>query len=75
MLQLWDVTRKSTGSTPMLVEGSFRLFCIGLRKYWTIASQISVSGALLRAKVLYIPVLTLISWEYMERLGDGRLGR
>jgi hypothetical protein len=29
-LQLWDVTRKSMGNTPMLVEGSFCQFCIGL---------------------------------------------
>jgi hypothetical protein len=29
-LQLRDVTRKSTGNKPMLVEGSFRQFCIGL---------------------------------------------
>jgi hypothetical protein len=29
-LQLWDVTRKSMRNTPILVEGSFRQFCISL---------------------------------------------
>jgi hypothetical protein len=28
--QLWDVTRKSMGNTPMFVEGSFHQFCISM---------------------------------------------
>jgi hypothetical protein len=52
-LQLSDITRRSMGSRPMLVEGSFHQFCVGLTKVLGVTSQILVSEALLRAKMLF----------------------
>jgi hypothetical protein len=59
-LQLLDVTRKSMGNKPMLVEGSFRQFCIGLTKILdnhltnlSVWSTLKGNGVIFRSSLSY----------------------
>jgi hypothetical protein len=53
-VQLRDVTRKSTGNTPMLVEGSFHQFCIGLTKIFdNYLSNFSIRSTLKGKDVIF----------------------
>ncbi len=59
-LQLLDVTRKSMGNKPMLVEGSFRQFCIGLTGIldnhltnFSIRSTLKGKGVIFRSSLSY----------------------
>jgi hypothetical protein len=52
-LQLWDVTRKSTGNTPILVEGSFRQLCIDHLTNLSVQSTLKGKGVIFQSSLSY----------------------
>jgi hypothetical protein len=80
MLQLRDVTRTSTGNTPMLVEGSFHQFCIGLTENldnylsnFSIRSTLKGKGVIFRSSLSYHGSIQWRDWVMVDWGDDGVL--